>query len=188
MNTTNTSNSIVLPKRVDGATVEALTRTLGLRLIGEEALFFNRYETPTAGWTIVDSDESPYQKRLVNGAGEQVAKIFYKEMFHSGSVQLIVAVVPPTIVLPKRLHNNVTVADLERTLGLKFVREHELFFALFETPTEGWHMVASGVSPYQLRLVNGAGEQVAKVFYKESFHSGSVELMVPVAPELDAAA
>lgn len=182
MTTTNPTKTIVLPKRVDGASIEALTRTLGLRLIGDAAPNFNSYETPTEGWTIVESGESPYQRRLVNGAGEQVAKIFYKESYHSGSVQLMVAVVPPTITLPKALWHGVTVEDLARTLGLKFVREHELFFAVYETPTEGWHLVASGVSDYQLRLVNGAGEQVAKVFYKEHFHSGAVELMVPVVP------
>jgi len=181
-----TTSSIVLPKRVDGATLDQLLRTLGLKLLGEHDIFFNRYETPTEGWTIVDSDESPYQKRLVNGAGEQVAKVFYKESFHSGSVALMIPVAKPTICLPKRVDHG-TVADLESTLGLRFVREHELFFNIYETPTEGWHLVASGVSPYQLRLVNGEGVQVARVFYKESFHSGSVD-MITADEALEAAA
>jgi hypothetical protein len=88
------------------------------------------------------------------------------------------------LTLPSRV-NHVSVEDLERTLGITRICErhpHAEFnpFCKFEMPTNGWQIVDSDVSPYQKRLVMPDGTQVAKLFYKESFHSGSIELMVPV--------
>ena len=81
-----------LPRRIDSATWADIERTLGIKRVGNGKIFC-ACEMPTAGWQIVDSDVSPYQKRLVNPDGVQVAKLFYKESFHSGSMQLMVPVV-----------------------------------------------------------------------------------------------
>ncbi|HEY9774647.1 MAG TPA: hypothetical protein V6C81_12660 [Planktothrix sp.] len=94
VNATSNSRILTLPTRVNNATVEQLQQALGIKRVCEQhphAQFnpFCQYEMPEAGWQIVDSDVSPYQKRLVRPDGVQVAKLFYKESFHSGSIELI---------------------------------------------------------------------------------------------------
>jgi hypothetical protein len=93
---TNAKQILHLPRRTDSASWADIERTLGIKRVcaAEHTQHGNfcQCEMPTAGWQIVDSDVSPYQKRLVNPDGVQVAKLFYKESFHSGSMQLMVPI------------------------------------------------------------------------------------------------
>ena len=42
-----------------------------------------------AGWKLVGTDVSYYQRRLVDESGREVAKVFYKDMGRGGHIELI---------------------------------------------------------------------------------------------------
>jgi hypothetical protein len=99
------------------------------------------------------------------------------------------------MVLPKSI-DNATHAELEQRLGIKLAADpvvrrdsgkgdgttyEDMYFQQYELPGTGWTQVPSGVSDYQLRLVNPAGEQVAKVLYGAHFHCGNLELLEEAA-------
>lgn len=78
-----------LPKRVNHATW-ADVEALGVVRTGNENFSYFETRVP-ADWQIVDTDISIYQKRLVDGSGKHLAKLFYKpgSQGGGGSMELI---------------------------------------------------------------------------------------------------
>jgi len=76
-----TTKLIYLPKRVFHADWETVERTLGVTRTGAEDAHNSCFQvTVPADWTFGDSDVSPWQKRLIDGNGKHLAKLFYKPL------------------------------------------------------------------------------------------------------------
>jgi hypothetical protein len=84
MMTTQTATAtklIYLPKRVFHADWETFERTLGVQRTGSVDTHNTCYQViAPADWTIGDSDVSPWQKRLIDGNGKHLARLFYKPL------------------------------------------------------------------------------------------------------------
>lgn len=156
-----------------------------------------------AGYNVVPSGISPFQRRLVNEDGLHVAKIFDTPASEGcrGSILFIpesdraaesVPVEPApaehsnaapklvsTFYLPTSVFNG-TFADVEAALGVRRTGKTQEFSNYVEVTGETqYQFVASDVSPYQLRLATADGVHVAKIFIKPASASsnGDMELI-----------
>jgi hypothetical protein len=74
------SQAVWLPKRVSGTSWEVIEQTLGISRTGKEdenSQCTCEVILP-AGWSIVESEASFFQRYLVDSNGKQRAKLFYK--------------------------------------------------------------------------------------------------------------
>lgn len=93
--------------------------------------------------------------------------------------EIITAAVAPRkqVSLPTGIWHGKTLADLT-AMGVEIVGTENRYMVPCLLP-EGWNFVASAVSPYQYRLVDGEGNVRAKIYYKSA---GSIR---PAVMELD---
>ncbi len=163
------------------------------------AFQFAECEVPQ-GWNIADSGVSPWQKRLFDGNGKMIAKIFYKPAGGCGSLHVFLTdddpMAAPDVVPAFTAVRNApapVVSDGIRTfglarrineggrerlveLGVQFVGQQDYQYNDVILPA-GWEFRYTD-NVFVQELFNGAGNLVAQLFFRPTGGTPSVHVLL----------
>ncbi len=150
----------------------------------------SEYSLP-AGWAVVESGVSYFQRRLVDDRGNVRAKLFYKPGSQAGRPEMELTEVGDgaasagdvTAYLPAKVWYGSSLADLY-AFGVKPTGKTAMagLNQIVECALPlGWRVVPSDESIFQTRLVDALGRVRAKIFSQPGSAGGGMEMeIVPV--------